>query len=99
MLTPMLKANAIIGLYSELCRASQSFKYQPSSRVPPLRPTDRIPQYIIRPAHSRTECPPPYASGDTILLMQGQLATGPLALPSHYFRRHPLNLRHVVVLN
>ncbi len=99
MLTPMLKANAIIGLYLKLCRATQSFKSQPSSLVPPLHPTDRIPQYIIRPAHSRTECPPPYASGDLILLMQCQLATDPLALPSYYFRRHPLNLRHVVVLN
>jgi hypothetical protein len=47
MLTPMLKANAIIGLYVKLCRATQTFK--PSSLVPPLHPTDRIPQYIYDP--------------------------------------------------
>jgi hypothetical protein len=31
MLTPMLKANAIIGPYLKLCHATQSVKYQPSS--------------------------------------------------------------------
>jgi hypothetical protein len=55
--------------------------------------------WVSRREGQADECPPPYASGDIILLMQGQLANDPLALPSHYFRRHPLNLRHVVVMN